>query len=738
MEEIMKKKIAVLILAVSMILTFVIKPVAATTDDKLLDVVLVLDQSGSMKTNDPDGLMKEAAQTFITMLPDNSRANIITFNRSRSMWQNGLTELNDDRTTRSATDWINDVEYTGDTDLSNAIGDAVEMFDVSDNRVHAILVFSDGRNDFGFDRNEEVAADERLNDALALAKNNGIQIYCIGYGDEMVNTNDQPYQKLDSVAIANSANRITTQTAPTSINDYFNTVIAELMDANLILIKDNKIKIASNVKEANISITCNDDIGDAGIKLFDPDDNEINFNNNQDVSLHLYQHSAVIKLYDPDPGTYTIESNKDIAITTTYIPYYQYQLNTTILDSAGQVVDHISNGVTLTINSTIQQNGKNVTTVDTYDNVKAQATITPLDTKESKTVSLSYQNGSFVGEAILDHVALYNIDILVESDSFRLTDSIEIQADKQPISLDIDKLKNQVLDKTFKSSVTKEIPIATLNGIVNDVDDVGFQITNATSTNQDNVTVQLNDDGLILTGTSWGSSTVTLTYEDGLGNRVDASFSVKVNDVALVIFFASIPFIIGLLVLIIALIIIRQSRYIKGTFTVNSITYHHDIETFSISNQKSYSSNIFLKRKKTLATGISLYINDLYHEAYNDRIETLNNLLNQNQAIKKGLDAVKFIGTYLGRNGLKLVVKDANVSYSNNLRYGVKIIENWKDSKDFVFYLKDETGLEICIEGSYTSSIIKKINNTFDDTKIFNDTTNDHQSFDEFDDFNDF
>ena len=344
-----------------MVISLLIQPVFATNtndDDELLDVVLVLDQSGSMKQNDPNGLMKEAAKTFITMLPSNSRGNIITFNRSRSMWKNDLTELSDDDTTKSAASWVSDVEYTGDTDMSNAVADAINMFDVNDGRVHAILLFSDGRNDFGYEKNKEIESDERLNDALALAKNAGIQVYCIGYGEEMVNTSDVPYQKLDSIAIADSDNRITTQTDAKSINDYFNTVIAELMGSNTIPVVDNKIEIASNVKEANINISCNDKVNDAGIKLIDNNGNEVNFNNNQNAKLYLYEYSAVIKLYEPVAGTYTIVTNKNINISATYIPYYQYVLNTSIIDNNGNEVSSLSNGDTLTIVTSIQQDGK--------------------------------------------------------------------------------------------------------------------------------------------------------------------------------------------------------------------------------------------------------------------------------------------------------------------------------------------------------------------------------------------
>lgn len=739
----MKRKIGLLILTISMALTLMVIPSFAVDgkEDRALDVVLVLDQSGSMKENDPDGLMKDAAKTFISMLPLQSRANIITFNRSRTKWKDGLTSLDDNSKINSAAKWIDDVKYTGDTDMSNAVADAIEMFDVNDGRVHAILLLSDGRNDFGYELDKEKESDARLNQALVTAKNSGIQIYCIGYGDEMANTNDTPYQKLDSIAIANSQNRITTKTDASSIGDYFNIVIAELMGSNTVTVVDNEIQIAPNVKEANINITSNSKLGNAGISLINSDGDEVDFKDDQVARLYMYEYSCVIKLYDPKPGKYIIETSQDVLISATYIPYYDYVLENKILDSNGNEVDHINNGDTFTIETVINQDGKPVTTADTYANLNAKVVVTAKDTKESQEVPLSFVNGRLTAKMQLDHVATYGLDVLVESDSFKLNDYLEIQADKQPIAIDKKKFENkigeQTLDKTFKSSVTKDISMKTLNSVIDDPDDVGFEVTEVKSNNPDDVEAKLTKNGLTLTGKNWGSATVTLTYEDEMGNTVESSFAVKVVDKALVVFFAAIPFLIGLIILGIVILILRKSRLIKGTFTITNITVENDLESYAIGTIKEYPSNIFLKRKKTLATGIMQYVQDIYNETANEKTYTLYNLLQQNNTIKKALESVKFIGTYLGRNGCKIVVKNPNVSYNNNMQYGMKIKESWKQTKDFTVYVKDETGLVLCINGTYRSSILMKKDSFDPNMEMFNqnDPNPNKDSFNDFDDF---
>ena len=592
------------------------------------------------------------------------------------------------------------------------------MFDVNDGKVHAILVFSDGRNDFGHERNKEVESDERLNDALTIAKNAGVQIYCIGYGKEMVDHNDSPYKKLDSIAIANSANRITTDTDPDSIDNYFTTVIAELMNTSPIAVVDNKVTISSNVKEANITVTSNSSIKDVSLNLIGPDQKKIDFGTDQ-AKQYKYQNSIVLKLYKPEKGTYTIETNKDVKISAIYIPYYDYTLKSSVLNSSNKNITELSNGEEATIKTCIQQDNKNVTTSDTYQNTKATAVVTAKDTKKSQTITLTYQDNSFVGKVNFDHVATYDIQIDVVSDTFHLTDQLEIKTNKKPISIkkDIDK---QTLDKTFKDSDSKVISMKTLKGAIDDPDDVGFKVIKAESTDEDTVSADLTDQGLEITGYDWGSANVTVTYEDKLGNIVDTTFTVKVNDKALLILYASIPFVIGAAALIIAYLIIRRFRLIRGNFTIQEVIVEKDIESYSIGDVRTYPSNIFLMRKKNLATGMSQYASDVYHQSYDDKAEKLYQLLNNDSPIKKALESVVFVGTYLGKNGCIIKIKNPHVSYGNNLRYGVKVKEKWKSEKNFTICIKDDSGLEMTIVGHYVASMFRKKQSFDENMEMFN------------------
>ena len=490
------------------------------------------------------------------------------------------------------------------------------------------------------------------------------------------------------------------------------------MNTSPIAVVDNKVTISSNVKEANITVTSNSSIKDVSLNLIGPDQKKIDFGTDQ-AKQYKYQNSIVLKLYKPEKGTYTIETNKDVKISAIYIPYYDYTLKSSVLNSSNKNITELSNGEEATIKTCIQQDNKNVTTSDTYQNTKATAVVTAKDTKKSQTITLTYQDNSFVGKVNFDHVATYDIQIDVVSDTFHLTDQLEIKTNKKPISIkkDIDK---QTLDKTFKDSDSKVISMKTLKGAIDDPDDVGFKVIKAESTDEDTVSADLTDQGLEITGYDWGSANVTVTYEDKLGNTVDTTFTVKVNDKALLILYASIPFVIGAAALIIAYLIIRRFRLIRGNFTIQEVIVEKDIESYSIGDVRTYPSNIFLMRKKNLATGMSQYASDVYHQSYDDKAEKLYQLLNNDSPIKKALESVVFVGTYLGKNGCIIKIKNPHVSYGNNLRYGVKVKEKWKSEKNFTICIKDDSGLEMTIVGHYAASMFRKKQSFDENMEMFN------------------
>ena len=221
----------------------------------------------------------------------------------------GLTEVSDEENVKEITEKVDSIEYTGGTNIGDAVADAAAMFNKDDGRIHAILVLSDGQNDFGWDKNAEQKSDERLYDALAEAKNSNYQIYCLGFGEEMADTSAVPYQKLAD--IATDTDKISTVTDPAHIHDFFVKMLSDLTGGIPNQVTNGEIKIEPNVKEANIYLSSTEDFSNVEIQLLDADGNAVSLENSDSMRFYRSNYAAVIKMFGPKPGTYKITVSQE-------------------------------------------------------------------------------------------------------------------------------------------------------------------------------------------------------------------------------------------------------------------------------------------------------------------------------------------------------------------------------------------------------------------------------------------
>lgn len=192
-----------------------------------LDVVLVIDSSGSMDWNDSGNLRLEAAKQFVAKLSEKDRAAVIDFDYYTSV----LCQFTNDKTTLNNA--INRIDDVGGTSLTAGISPAIDMFTSAsyDNDAYRyIIMLTDGEGDY----------DTSL---TAKAKENNIQIFTIGLGNEVVesclkeiangtggkyyfaSTADQLGQIYDETAKETIDYR--TDTNNDGISDYYTRLIAE-------------------------------------------------------------------------------------------------------------------------------------------------------------------------------------------------------------------------------------------------------------------------------------------------------------------------------------------------------------------------------------------------------------------------------------------------------------------------------------------------------------------------------
>lgn len=202
---------------------------STSSEDMRLDIVFVIDCSGSMSTNDPSRLAVELPKNFIDKLRDSmDKAAAVTFTSSANI----LHELTDDKEAlKSALDTIG---YYGGTDGTTGIKAALDVLDSSSAGYKYIIFLTDGEDNY--------YVQYSYDDLIQRAKDNGIIIYTIGMGSAKetvlrniasgtggvyykatAGTNSQEVLNLEEVykQIADEAIDMTTDSNHDGITDYY-------------------------------------------------------------------------------------------------------------------------------------------------------------------------------------------------------------------------------------------------------------------------------------------------------------------------------------------------------------------------------------------------------------------------------------------------------------------------------------------------------------------------------------
>lgn len=170
-------------------------PAQAPTNQPL-DVMLVLDNSGSMKHNDPQGLVKQAVTTFASHLPPQSQVGIILFDQRVEVLL-GLTKVSDPEFQAQLAQSLKHIDYSGKwTDIPGGIERGIYTLnhDGRPDALHAIVFFTDGIIETG-NSAKDIERSKWLREDLATeAKQHGIRIFGVGF------TEESDYELIQSVA----------------------------------------------------------------------------------------------------------------------------------------------------------------------------------------------------------------------------------------------------------------------------------------------------------------------------------------------------------------------------------------------------------------------------------------------------------------------------------------------------------------------------------------------------------
>ncbi len=181
-------RLLVLLVVVSAVSIGLLRADAAATAkaEGLVDVVFVIDNSGSMRKNDPRFLTPKIVRTFLGQLPDTTRAAMVLFDQRARLLQ-PLSDLSDPDSRKRLADSLGKVDYRGKfTDSAAGIERAVYELK-SEGREAArqsIIFLTDGIVDTG-DRQKDVEQTQWLKtDLTAECSASGIRILGIAFTEK--------------------------------------------------------------------------------------------------------------------------------------------------------------------------------------------------------------------------------------------------------------------------------------------------------------------------------------------------------------------------------------------------------------------------------------------------------------------------------------------------------------------------------------------------------------------------
>ena len=471
MKDVYVKKTYCTIILVMILVINIVLPVNlvnAEDGDMNIDVVLVIDNSGSMKDSDTLMIATDTVSNFIDTLDKTCRMGFVVFNAKydaeNKKMTSGIvgtqplislsTDKNKDVLMDKIGELVSNEQRRGDTDISLGIGEAKALIDDNSvGRKKCIVLLSDGATHFVENSGTSVQQSKKDLDAtLQDLKGKKIPVYTVGlYNENRVLSEEMKKEIADGKVEMNDIAKKTDAMIKTDdqkvrtgylevenvdelskfvfkIISYLingtpgKEVTPEELDKNDDRVpppeQDNynryDIEIPNDsVFVSYIQITTPKSLKELNAKLFRPresgDKTDFLENNkkNENIQVSVAKSYNMIKLYSPDAGTWQLYLNKDIKPKVTYM--YVYAMN--VVQVADKSV--LKTGEIINISSVINEGNDIVDDEDLLKRITMNIKITGPENVD-KVMTLG-SNGKFNFEYKPEKEGTYTVQTVAVS-----------------------------------------------------------------------------------------------------------------------------------------------------------------------------------------------------------------------------------------------------------------------------------------------------------------------------------
>ncbi|MBU5483720.1 VWA domain-containing protein [Clostridium sp. MSJ-11] len=414
MKSKIKVNLIIMIMVIFQVFSASFISVKAAEPSSNLDVIFVLDASGSMKASDPEDIRIEAVKMFLDMSQlKGNKVGLVAYSDDIVRAHN-LNEMDLEDAKNRIKNMASNIPYGQKTDTGAGLLEGVRLLDSEHDKNHrpVIILLSDGKNDPSRS-NEESLKD--LNEAINICKEKGYPIYTIGLNyDGTVDKN-----QLSEISNATKGKNYITNTAvdlPKILTDiYADNSKLKVQDKGTLKLdgsfQELKIDIPnSNVLEANVSMISDKPVE---VKLINPKGEEISIPSSNAIFTSSKKYS-MLKIIKPEVGEWTLKVKgvSGSSIEVSYVFNYDIQIEAKF-DPMNP-----NKGDKLNVEAYFVNNGQKVTDKELYNGVKGKLVIKSLKDNSIKEVPLSVKDGAFKGEYSIPDNEKYELKVRVDGNSF--------------------------------------------------------------------------------------------------------------------------------------------------------------------------------------------------------------------------------------------------------------------------------------------------------------------------------
>lgn len=405
--------VIILIYVVGVIFTPFLRVKAGSTSSNM-DVIFVLDSSGSMKESDPEEIRTEAIKMFLDMAQvQGNKVGLVAYSDS-IVREHNLDNITSAEDKNRIKNMASNIPFGQKTDTGYGLLEAAKLLDSGHDKTHdpVIILLSDGKNDP--QRNAQESLND-LNNAISICKSKGYPVYTIGLNYDGTVDKGQ----LSDISNSTKAKNYITNTAadlPGILTDiYADNSKLKVQDGGTITangdFQDIKVNIPnSNVLEANISMLSDKPVE---VKLVDPSGKEIGIPS-QNAIFTTSKKYSMLKIIKPVEGQWTVKvkgvSGSNIKVS--YIFNYELQIEANYSPKSPRKGDKIN------VEAYFSSNGQKISDKELYKNMKAKLLVKSLKDNSVTEIPLNASGELFKGEYTLSGDGKYELKVRVDGNSF--------------------------------------------------------------------------------------------------------------------------------------------------------------------------------------------------------------------------------------------------------------------------------------------------------------------------------